>query len=460
MLLDGANPYAGGLPEVLTLDQQDFEFAISAQNREAMGEMAEWAVVAYMAADCNLAAYMFDNLLQLKAAGSNRDVHVSVLFDGPLLTDSFFARLNPGTPLADDIVLRYRELRSAEASTLQMALQIAAIYPARRRLLLLSGHGSGWRGALQDLDLGMAYAKEGRVALPEPGAACDRRLHDCLVEAQGVINAAIERGAQASPTPRYDVLAFDACYMGSIEAIAHLADQAELLVVSEDMVPGEGFPYDALLDGLHRSPQQSPSQLAADLVADMKQRYSAAGGRRRSITLAALRSDQLKPFADLFLAFVQALGEAMDDAASLAAVRYGVEKAWSFGETGTIDIRGFVQMVHDRTPDARLKTAAEAVLGAWPGLVAEFAGGGTVDTTNGLSLYAPPPDAFDMAYVANANQLPLNFGIWSWFLGAYYLRILGAEAPSHPLIQAFNDTMHDLMARGIYPGTDVAEPTT
>jgi hypothetical protein len=79
-----------------------------------------------------------------------------------------------------------------------------------------------------------------------------------------------------------------------------------------------------------------------------------------------------------------------------------------------------------------------------------FAGGGTSDTTNGLSVYAPAPAKFDMAYLQSSNALPLNFGIWAWFLGGYYLQRLGVEAPSHPLIQAFQATMQDLVARGVY----------
>jgi len=96
------------------------------------------------------------------------------------------------------------------------------------------------------------------------------------------------------------------------------------------------------------------------------------------------------------------------------------------------------------------REAATAVLDSYSKLVVAFAGGATAATTNGLSIYAPAPADFDVSYMEASNHLRLDFGIWALFLGEYYLQLLGAEAPEHPLIQAIVRTMQDLRARGIY----------
>jgi hypothetical protein len=180
MLFNNGNPYRGRWPETLQLDWDDFECGLSAANEQALGQVADWAIFAYMAADCNLASLIFDDLLEMKAVGSNPAIHVLALFDGPFLADSFFARLNAATGLDEDIVLRFNELHTNEASTLTMALRVASAYPARRRLLLLGGHGSGWPGALIDENIGMQYSREpGRLVLPGPGNECDARLRTC-----------------------------------------------------------------------------------------------------------------------------------------------------------------------------------------------------------------------------------------------------------------------------------------
>lgn len=451
MLLNNGNPYRDAWPETLRLGWDDFECGLLGDNEQALGQVAEWAVFAYMAADCNLAELMFDDLLGMKAVGSSAAVHVLALFDGPFLADSFFARLNAGTTLAEDIVLRFNELQTSEAATLTMALRVASAYPAKRRLLLLSGHGSGWRGALVDENIGMRYRREpGRLMLPGPGTECDARLHSCQLRVQERLNREIEK--LAAPRLHYDVLGFDACYMGNIEAIAHFAEAADLLVVSEDTMPGEGFAYESILTELLRNPAQSPAELAAYLVDATSHFYQNARKPARRITLAALVAERLAPFGDVFVRLVQALN--LTDPAYFTAVRNAMEKAWAFDATGTIDLKGFVLKLLEGPLPPAVHEAAAAVLDQWSELVFAFAGGGTSDTTNGLSIYAPPAEKFDILYIQSSNQLPLNFGIWAWFLCAYYLQLLGAAAPQHPLIQALQRTMDDLIARGIYNPED------
>jgi hypothetical protein len=453
MLLDKGNPYQEGLPETLQLDWEDFECGFSPGNEQALGRVAEWAVFAYMAADCNLAAYMFDNLLEMKRVGSGETVHVMALFDGPLLTDSFFARLNPNTKLSEDIIFRFNELRTNDAATLTMAMQVASAYPAKHRILLLGGHGAGWRGLLLDQNIGMRYQNEpGRLVRPGPESACNARLRDCLTRAQDRLNLEIEK--QKTPV-HYDILAFDACYMGSIEAVAQFAEYGDLLVVSEDQVPGEGFAYGSILTHLLHNPAQSPLELATSIVTETDRFYDSPDASRR-VTLAALESSQLTRFSQSFVGLVQALGE-MDEPAIFAAVGNALDKSWAFDSTGTIDLKGFVQKLLESPLPAPVKEAAGNVLEDWSKLTVAFTGGGTAQSTNGLSVYAPAAKDFDPAYIEASNQFRLDLGIWALFLASYYLKLLGSEATGNPLIQAIARTMQDLTAKGIYKPQDSAK---
>ena len=142
---------------MLHLDWEDFDSHLSVANDEAIGQEREWSVVAYMAANCNLAEYMFDNLLELKSVASNAAMHVCVLFAGPLITDTFFARLNPGGKLSDDVVFRFSGINSTDPRTLTLALKLANIFPAKRRLAFLCGHGRGWKGAMLSENLAKPY---------------------------------------------------------------------------------------------------------------------------------------------------------------------------------------------------------------------------------------------------------------------------------------------------------------
>ncbi len=454
MLLNSSTPY-DTLPKVLQLGWDDFDCGFSHTNEKALDEVADWVVLAYMAADCNLAPYMFDDLLAMKKVGSTERVHVLAWFDGPLLTDAFFARLNAGTTLADDVIFRYNELHVNEAATLTMALQVASAYRAKHKLLLLGGHGSGWRGALIDENAGMHYTKEpGKLLLPGPGAACDARLKDCMLKAQDRLHAALEKVDFAGA--RFDVLGLDACYMGSVEAVAHLAGQADLMVVSEDMVPGEGFAYGSILSDLVENPDRTPAELASGIVKRTQAFYADAGAANREITLAVLATAELAPFSESFVGLVQQL-DLSGDAALLKTVQTAFDNVWRFDETGTVDLRGFLeQLLKGDLPEAT-KSAVLEVLASWSRLVIAFSGKERADGANGLSLYAPPPDQFDMNYIDLSNGLPLNLGIWALFLGQFYLQTLGAEAPEHPLIQALQQTMEKLIADGEYKPGDGAK---
>ncbi|HXM32686.1 MAG TPA: clostripain-related cysteine peptidase [Chthoniobacterales bacterium] len=439
MLLDQEDLYGEQPPKVLRLTWEDFECHLSDENDAALGRMAEWSVMAYLAADCNLAKCLFDDLQELKSIGSNASMHVCALFDGPLLSDSFFARLNSGNRLGEDIVLRFNELKSSDPKVLTLGLRLASHFPAEQRVLFLGGHGDSWRGLLLDENIGLQYREQaGRLILPGPAAQCDARLVRCQQHVQNRLNeTSVPAGLSSKKT--YDILALDACYMGNLEVIATLAGFADILVVSEDVAPGEGYSYDHVLSHLRGDPAQTPLDLARYLV-------NHGGGHTTQVALAC---DRLPAFANAFVHLVQVLGSMLQSAAVFGAVRDALKTAHLFKATGTIDLKGFVMKLLEHPLPREVLQAGTDVLNRWSEMVLAAAVPGTADTANGLSIYAPPPEGFDVAYLKCSNGLDLNLGIWSWFLAACYLHILGAESPGHPLLRAMQDTMEDLRRKGI-----------
>ena len=449
LFVDHRNPYRPKLPDVLRLAPEDFEFAISAENEEAIGRSAEWSVMAYLAADCDLAAFMFDDLMEMNSVASDASMHVCALFDGPLVTDAFFARLTGGAALRDDFLLRWPELRTNSPATLENALTLHGYFPGKRRVLFLGGHGNGWRGMLIDENLGLAQ----RVEKTETAAQCDARTMRCLEAAQ----ACLDRRLQAAPAPanaRWDVLAIDACEMGNIETIGFLARQADILVVSEDLVPGDGYPYDRVLRDLRANLAQSPVDFARNLVGAAQAHYRGTGRGGRAITQVALKADGLPAFADALMRLAQSLAGAMAEETVFRAVDYAIHMARRFRETDSIDLVGFVgRLLEHPLPDA-IRGRCAAVLEAWASMVIASAVPGTLDTANGLAIYAPLADGeFDPAYVELSNGLELGLGIWPWFLASYYQRALGDRAEKNALVATMRATMQDAVERGVYrPG--------
>jgi hypothetical protein len=444
MLLNQTNPYRPALPDKLTLDWEDFEFTISAANDRAIGQTADWAVVNYMAADCDLAPFLFDDLIEMKQIGSSAGLHVCAWFDGPLLTDAFFARLHSATPLQDDVVLRFRELKTTDPATLTMALQVAGAYPARRRLLFVSGHGQGWRGVLLDQNLGAAYlTKPGRLKLPGPGAECDARMQRSQRAAQEKLTRSLEGAPAGRP---FDILAFDCCDMGNIEAIGYFAAHADIVVTSEDQVPGDGYPYAQVLADLNANLTQTPTDLARALVAQTKRRYAALQDGDPPVTQVAIASAGLPGFARAFGQLVQTLSP-IDSV--LKTVQSALEGAYAFPPTGNIDLIGFVRLLLDGPLPEASRQAAQHVLAQWSRIVVATAVPGDARGPNGLSIYAPSPTAFDPDYLRLINTLPWGLGIWSWFLASYYLKVLGTDS-GNALLETMQRTMQQMIRTGQY----------
>jgi hypothetical protein len=419
VLFDGGNPYRGGPPDNLRLTWEDFDSGISPTNEAAMDREAEWTIVGYFAADNDLAPLIFDNLVAMKSAGSNEAVNVCVLFDGPLVTDAFFARLNAAEPLASDIVLRWPELPTNEPKTLSFALQLAATFPAKRRLVILGGHGNGWRGALLDQNGGAALIAAGRVAFPGNSAECTARWQAAHRVVQDCTDAHFAKGwaqAHAAPNKRFDILAFDACYMGNFEGLATFADQADTLVVSEDLQPGEGYPYAEVIRSVHGNPEQSADALAQYLVNATKLYYGDAA-RRRNVTQVALRTKAVRPLIASFLDLAAHLD--VSNEAAFEALATALEQAWPYEATGSVDMIGFVMKLLAH-PDGGVRASAQAILERWSAAIAAQAVRGGEDYANGLAIYAPPAGKFDPSYVTLAHQIGLD--AWADFLVRYHAR--------------------------------------
>ncbi len=437
MLFKSGNPYRGGLPQTVRLSPEDFTFQISKTNLDSINHVAKWTILVYMAADCNLAEYLFDDLMEMKAIGSNPDVNICVLFDGPLLTDSFFARLNQDTELEDDFIARFTDLWSIDQRVLkEIILDHTVLFPAERRLLILSGHGFGWKGVLQDDFTWRQYLKRNAISMP-PG---DPALY-CHQLADLVKQSLPELKKRLNPEDKYkwskfDIMALDACNMGNLEALSSWYDFTKILIASENQEPGTGYPYDKILQKLKSSPGQDSVQLAEQLVRETKRSYgnSSESDTDLLITQVAFDCNRFPDFINLTenLARVLAAYVASD---GVERIKTCIEGTYSFKE-GFIDLKLFAGGLREGTFPAEVKKSAQAWLDFFDrsGLLVASEVPDNPYLPKGLSIYLPPPEEFDEKYLEIVNSLPPGLRLWTWFLATYYIGLLGSDAYKHPLV--------------------------
>jgi len=119
---------------------------------------------------------------------------------------------------------------------------------------------------------------------------------------------------------KVDILAYDACLMQMGEVAFEVKDYTEVIVGSEETVPGYGFPYGIFLGVLARNPGMSAEELGSITVDAFKLFYDKV---KKSAQLSAIRSSKLDTLGAKLAEFGK-LAKDVNDAEALKAARTGV----------------------------------------------------------------------------------------------------------------------------------------
>ena len=212
----------------------------------ANGEGSKWTVMLYVAADNDLEMYWEGaSLAALENLSSSDDVNFVAYVDLMSTQGTEIIEVDGADyeTVATDV-----ERNFAEAATLQWALEdVSTRFPSDYLAMIAWDHGSAWNGFCGD------YTSDDWMYLDE--------LYDAIVDA-GV---------------HIDIIGFDACAMASVETIYSAATTGlvDIVVASEELVAGNGFPYDLMFAPLVDDPTKTPAQVAADMVDGWEEYYSA-----------------------------------------------------------------------------------------------------------------------------------------------------------------------------------------
>jgi hypothetical protein len=226
--------------------------------RPAQAQSAEWTFMVYLDADNNLEDMGIEDFLEMSDIGSTREVNIVALFDrAPAHDDSYGDWTNTRRGL-----IRYGdtpttswgtnlgELNMGDPDSLTDFVQWSASrYPAKRYALILWNHGSGWRDP------------SGRLLPPTRAIASDDTSGDSL-SIKEVRQALLD----ADNVDQFDIIGFDACLMAMVEIAYELRDLGRVMVASEDLEPGYGYPYDRIMQVLTANPTSSAAQLGTTIV--------------------------------------------------------------------------------------------------------------------------------------------------------------------------------------------------
>lgn len=348
------------------------------QNKGASGEK-EWSILIFWACDNNL-EFTTEFCMQVweKALTSNAKVNIVAFVDIQSADGSWIYEFGPGSR---KVVATWPEMNSSDPATLEEFVTWGEKnYPAKKNMVLISDHGYGWRGICQDETNG-----------------------DSLMPNHGIAQAL--KNTQAATGKATDILAFDACNMGGIEAAYEFRGAARYVVASETMEPYDGLPYEMFITDMVKNPAISAEQLAKNIVYEYVLYYSEKWEYSHQMTysqdfatMAAIDTTKMDALGAAFDKFTEALLPVIPD--HMKAVQhargYALVGTWTnmAGYEWMPDVRTFVDGLKGITGHEALDAAIDEFDTAFDAAVIAQANSDKYhDTVHGLNFWFPPSES-------------------------------------------------------------------
>jgi hypothetical protein len=281
--------------------------------------VADWTVMVFMNAKNNLECAGIANFSQMANIGSSDHVNVVVELGRPTKrrytndeggwTGVLRFRVTQGMhPVEGSAIdpdnpnVRHADMGSG-ATLSDFVRWSERTYPAKKYILVIWNHGQGWRFyqtlALEDRaqPLEVAYRPNSLISDDEP-QPCNGPSGQTLTGGFRSVSFDEDTGsflynrdvANSVQGLHIELLGFDACLMAMIESAYAFRDVANIMVASEELVPGDGWNYDFWLRELVNNPDMDGIKLAVEIVRSYKETYKDGG----DTTLSAIDLTKVK----------------------------------------------------------------------------------------------------------------------------------------------------------------------
>ncbi|MEB3788127.1 MAG: clostripain-related cysteine peptidase [Desulfurococcales archaeon] len=215
--------------------------------------------------------------------------------------------------------------------------------------------------------------------------------------------------ALESARVHFDLIGFDACLMGTVEAAYEVRNFADYMVASEETEPGLGWPYHYIIGGLTSNPSMSPRSLATMIVDEyirFYQEIDMPGVTLSAVDLSVFRDNDIAGATRTFIE---------DARNALEAVKNARIRAQEFGggddpTTGAnqVDAIGLLDGVSGGIASAgQLRDLLESAI------VSSRAYGDSVSGARGLSIHYPL--RYDKGLYVEIASFGVDSG-WAGFL--------------------------------------------
>ena len=353
----------------------------------------EWTVMIYLDADNDLESAGINDINEMELVGSSSKVNIVVQADRIpnynfsnddwTTTRRYYITQDSDQMQINSLLIGgdLGELNMGDPDTLvDFANWAVTEYPAEKYLLVIWNHGGGFRSP--------AYSK---------GIAQDDTSGKDIITMSELEDALSAISVQMGKN--IDIVGMDACSMAMIEVAYQIKDSADILVTSEELEPGDGWPYDTILAQLAANPTMSPTQLAIDIVDKYIFSYPFKEVTQSAIDLSYMDdlAGQLSSMADSIMSDTLTSKDAYLNAAYSS-------QHYSDYYHDFIDLYDFCNKVYYYSNSFEVKAIALIVQqNLLNSVINSDYNGGSVSDTKGLSIYFPLYKEYDSENYNNTN---------------------------------------------------------
>lgn len=314
-------------------------------NRSGTQPEREWLVMVYMSAknDLGIANLAFDSVNDMEKIGSTDRVAAVVEY-GSFEKKNGLASINSNSrtiairkddkkdTITSPVIYTSEEADMSNPDTLVNFVHRAVRkFPAKKYMLLVWNHGGGLNGISSDV------------------------MYDNIMSVKDLGNALKE--IREITKKKIDIFAMDACLMQVASVAYQFRDSAEIIIGSQLTEPGEGFPYDWLLNHLNNEYEGDDFETAAKIV----WAYSEYNRNVPDLSLSALNTSAMPGFVsrlDGWVNAVKADPKALKYAASISTVKDSA----STNQNDYHDLISYFEIVKSKIDDSPAKKATEDII--------------------------------------------------------------------------------------------------
>lgn len=303
--------------------------ACEQENEMIVHEPGQRTVLIYFVADNNLAAYVADDLDELKAGiatyGLFDSQHVLAYVDRGGQA-SLIELVGQNGVAVEKIVKTYPDRNSTGVAEMQEVFDDVfqnEAYQAESYGFVYWSHGDGW----------MPYPLPATRWVGQDTGNGDNRMN--LSELKQILDSA----------PHFDFIMFDACFMQSVEVVYELRDYADYYIASPTETPGPGAPYDAIFPYmLEKGASEKLAEAYFNVYQDMYQK--AGTDWQLGVSIAVVKTSELEQLASVTQQVLQDI-ESETDCSMLRRQVFDYDKRSSLSHLGYYDFKNMMESLLD-----------------------------------------------------------------------------------------------------------------